>query len=142
MLIVIIYACKNNNDDLISVNHDLTVSSPSENDIWYFDSTYTIEWANNFDENVLIELFKYDSLKLVISESASGDSSFNRTIPETVEPDTSYSIRIKSLFDTDFGESVLFEIKKHKFGTSDNKSRLRFESGTFDSNKPTIVFFG
>jgi len=32
--------------------------------------------------------------------------------------------------------------QKHEIDGLDNKSKLQIESGTFDSNKPTIVFFG
>jgi hypothetical protein len=85
--------------------YTITISQPTSSSIWYTDSSYNIIWNDNFNENVVIDLYKdigSGSFAQVdqIASSTPSDGSFSWSIPPTIISGI-YMIDIHSTLNSD-----------------------------------------
>ncbi|MBM2816675.1 MAG: hypothetical protein HW421_3437 [Ignavibacteria bacterium] len=70
--------------------------SPKSGDIWHKDKKpKTIRWSNSIKDSVFIELMRMGSIIDTVAKSAySFNRSYNWVIPDSIETDTTYQIRL------------------------------------------------
>ncbi len=74
----------------------ITVTSPNGGEVWYMGSTYEIQWNDNINENVKIELYKSGAIDRLIKDSTPSNGSYNWPIPTDLTEYSSYKIKISS----------------------------------------------
>jgi hypothetical protein len=98
--------------DFTIINYELTVISPNGGENWQKETTHTINWNDNINGNVKIELYwginNYDS---EITPSTPSTGSYNWNIPVQTTIRTNYKIKITSLDDPS-----LFDFSDDYFG--------------------------
>ena len=77
---------------------NITISSPVGQEMWQYGLDYFIQWDDNIIEDVIIELYKENVLKIVI-DSTESDGAYKWSIPIDTEIGCKYRIQIKSLDD-------------------------------------------
>ena len=91
----------------------ITVTSPTSSSNWQIGNSYDIEWDDNIDENVRIDLYKAEIYKGAIVPSTSSTGSYNMEILDNLVPGSDYRIKIYSIDDdTIFDFSDYFEISE------------------------------
>jgi hypothetical protein len=70
------------------------VTSPNNGDVLNFGTTVSINWIDNFNDNVRIELYKDNQFYSTIANSVSSTGSYNWTIPTNIPTGSNYKIRI------------------------------------------------
>jgi surfactin synthase thioesterase subunit len=77
----------------------ITITSPDGGESWTAGTTQNINWVDNINENVIIELYKGGTFHSIISSSTGSDGSRNWDIPFTIESGTDYKVKISSVDD-------------------------------------------
>ncbi|MBF0433482.1 MAG: M6 family metalloprotease domain-containing protein, partial [Fibrobacteria bacterium] len=118
----------NSNDPFIRLSFPYDGAELEQN------SQYLLKWITNSSKRMNIELFKDDSLVLVIDSSAAADSSFSWKVPLSLKAGDDYHILLKTtdevLSDTLIQKfSVLKEFRIDSYPYSQNFDE--FSSGTF-----------
>jgi len=91
----------------------INITAPVATDNWPKGSTQNIEWDDNIDENVLIELYKGGTLFEEIESSTESDGSYNWPLDNALSSGTDYSIKISSVDDTSISDQTgQFEISE------------------------------
>lgn len=78
----------------------IAVLSPHSGEKWLRGKPFFIVWHTNISENVRIDLFRNGTRYSVIKDSASNIGSYTWSIPASIPPDSTYSLRIRSIKDT------------------------------------------
>ena len=78
----------------------IVVTSPNGGEQWEQATTQTINWGDNIDGNVKIELFKGGSLKEELAASTESDGSFEWQIAGDYEVGDDYKVKITSVDST------------------------------------------
>jgi len=109
-----------NNGNLITIpqniDYYITISSPQINDNWIINTINTIEWTDNIDENLKIELYKDGIFHNTITSSSESDGSYDWLIDESLSAGNDYSIMITSVEkDTVNCESNLFTLNEPEY---------------------------
>ncbi|MDE5092987.1 MAG: FG-GAP-like repeat-containing protein, partial [Trichodesmium sp. St11_bin5] len=97
----------------------ITVSSPDGGNTLELGKTYTINWSDNIDENVKLELYKAGSFFGTISSSTASNGSYSWAVPTFITTGSDYQVKITSISDSslsDFSNSN-FTIKPEDFIT-------------------------
>lgn len=100
------YDCDYGYADVTS--YSVSISQPNSNSIWYIGSTYNITWNDNFNENVVIDLYQEQGAGAFgqidqISSSTPSDGSYSWTIPSSLTPGI-YGIDIHSTTNSDISD--------------------------------------
>ncbi len=77
----------------------ISIISPSGGEVWARGETHTIEWSDNLDENVEINLLINGSFHSTIISSTPSDGTYEWTIPETGDTGSNFEIEIASVND-------------------------------------------
>jgi hypothetical protein len=73
----------------------INITAPNASTVWTMGERYVIQWNDNIDENIRIELCdEHDNPVTTISSSAPGNGLFYWTIPKTLPAGNNYRIRI------------------------------------------------
>ena len=75
----------------------IAVTVPNGGENWAAGSTQTIEWTDNIEENVKIELLKGGSFNSTIAASTPSTGSYSWTIPADQAAGTDYKVKITSV---------------------------------------------
>lgn len=106
----------------------IEISQPAGSSDWSLGSEYTIEWSDNIDGGVIIELYKGGSFVETISSFTESDGSFKWEIPSDLATGDGYSILITSSDDGSlYAESAYFSLEYVGTGlfSDDNEWRYR-----------------
>jgi len=76
------------------------ITSPNGGENWQLGSNHAITWIDNLSGNIEIDLWKGGVFYAVIDASDPSDGVFNWSIPDSLEPDIDYRIKITSRQDT------------------------------------------
>jgi hypothetical protein len=109
-------------DNFTIISNHVTVTSPNGGENWLLNTTQSITWADNFAENVKIELYKGDTLHTLIIGSTSSDGQRDWDIPTSIPEGSNYRIKITSIVNDnvfDFSDS-LFSLSNEIAVTSPN----------------------
>lgn len=88
----------------------IDVTSPAEGDMWNVGLKYFIEWEDNLDEDVILQLFNNNQLQMVI-DTVQSIGAFRWETPFNVPLGDQYQIRVQSAADASlFGMSSSFAI--------------------------------
>lgn len=80
----------------VSADNYVRIVSPNGNEKWEQGRKQTIRWDSNIQGNVKIELLSNGSVEKVIAESATGNGSYEWSIPNDCAVKDNYKIRITS----------------------------------------------
>ncbi len=72
----------------------ITIISPNGGENWVVGTSHEIQWSDNFDENVRIELWKDNSKITSISNNTESDGSFIWNIPSNFDNYSGYKVKI------------------------------------------------
>ncbi|MBN2833997.1 MAG: SUMF1/EgtB/PvdO family nonheme iron enzyme, partial [Candidatus Delongbacteria bacterium] len=81
----------------ISLAPYITVTNPTSSTTWQIGSSVSIQWSDNINENVKIELYKGSSIVQTISSSTSSNGSYSWTVPTSLTPGSDYKVKITSV---------------------------------------------
>ena len=88
----------------------IAVATPTSGTNWMMSTTQTIQWSDNINEAVKVELYKGSILITILSASETGNS-YNWNIPLTLTAGADYKIKITSTTTgSSYAESELFTI--------------------------------
>ncbi|MEJ2196268.1 MAG: Ser-Thr-rich GPI-anchored membrane family protein [Ignavibacteriaceae bacterium] len=76
---------------------NITITSPNGGQSWMAGSSQTIFWTDNIDGDVIIELYKADTLHSIISGPTASDGVKNWTLPFEIESGNDYKVKIRSV---------------------------------------------
>lgn len=94
----------------------INVSSPATNDVWVIGETYNIEWTDNIDENVKIELYQGGSKLEDLGTSTESDGEYTWTVLESLSAGEDYFIKIISIDNAGItAQSALFTIAEGEY---------------------------
>jgi len=94
----------------------IIITSPVGTDNWKKGSTETISWTDNFDENVVIELYKGGTLLEDIVASTESDGGYNWTLANGLTIGADYRIKISSVDNAGISsQSEEFEISEDMY---------------------------
>lgn len=89
----------------------IRMTNPSPGSALVRGLSYFIQWQDNLNENLVIQLYKGSTLALSISTNAPSTGAFNWTPASGLAPGSDYSLRISSTTNAAlFGPSELFSI--------------------------------
>jgi len=74
----------------------ITVDSPNGGEDWQRKTTHTIKWSSNIAGYVVIRLYKYHFYHATISNLTLNDGTYRWTIPEDLQLNANYQIRVNS----------------------------------------------
>jgi hypothetical protein len=80
------------------------VTVPNGGQTWQRGLSYFIQWADNVDEDVVVELYDGDALVDVLA-TAPSNGAYNWQVPLNVQPGENYSIKIHSATDVTLTDS-------------------------------------
>ncbi|MEJ2195947.1 MAG: Ser-Thr-rich GPI-anchored membrane family protein, partial [Ignavibacteriaceae bacterium] len=86
----------------------ITVESPNGGESWQAGTSQNIEWMDNINEDVSIELYKGGSFHSIIATTTGSDGRRSWEIPFTLESGNDYTVKITSVDDpniTDFSDA-------------------------------------
>lgn len=84
------------NASLLSINHDITITSPNNSSSWETSSSHQIYWTSIENISyVTISLYKDGVLSFIVINNLFNNGSYNWTIPKYMIPGNSYEIAIK-----------------------------------------------
>jgi ethanolamine utilization protein EutP (predicted NTPase) len=109
----------------------ITVTTPDGGENWKAGTTQSIQWTDNINENVSIDLFKDGVFHSVIETSTSSDGSRNWIIPFTIESGSNYRIKITSVNDPgifDFSDADFTIVANQITVTSPNGGEVWLET--------------
>jgi hypothetical protein len=78
----------------------ISVVSPADKEVWERGKPYFIVWRCNIPAKVRIDLFRNGTRTGVIADSVNNIGSYKWTIPSAQPTDTLYSLRVRSVADT------------------------------------------
>ncbi|MBS9770267.1 MAG: VCBS repeat-containing protein, partial [Trichodesmium erythraeum GBRTRLIN201] len=107
------------NNFTIEPNKEVNITFPSNFTSLQTGQSYDIQWTDNIDENVKLELYKGGSFNSTISSSTESDGSYSWAVPTSVTTGSDYQVKITSISDSslsDFSNSN-FTIKPEDFIT-------------------------
>jgi hypothetical protein len=110
----------------VAVAPFITVTKPNGGEQWQRGLSYFIQWDDNLAEDVVIELYKGDSLSSTIA-TTSNLGAYKWQISTRLETGSDYSIKVKSKTD-----NALFDLSDNKFAVIDTTS-------TFVENESSVV---
>ncbi|MBN2789561.1 MAG: hypothetical protein JXR69_05185 [Candidatus Delongbacteria bacterium] len=100
LLTITVLSCSDDSNPSDPVESYITILSPVGGEIFMPDSTESLLWEDNIDENVKIDLYKNSVLDMVIAESVESSGSYDWKVPSGIEEGTDYKIRIASVEDS------------------------------------------
>jgi Kre9/KNH-like N-terminal Ig-like domain/Secretion system C-terminal sorting domain len=83
--------------DFTVVGKVITLTSPNGGENWQTSSSQAITWTDNITENVKIDLYKGGSFYYTINSSTESDGYYLWTVPDTVQGDSDYKVKITSV---------------------------------------------
>ena len=101
-----------------AVQPNVIILSPNGSESWQRGRNYRIEWTSyNISGDVIIELYRGDSLDSTVSPNASNTASFSWNIPSSQPLGSNYRIRIRAssdpgIFDESDSDFRIIEIMK------------------------------
>ncbi|MEJ2196147.1 MAG: Ser-Thr-rich GPI-anchored membrane family protein, partial [Ignavibacteriaceae bacterium] len=110
---------------------NITVVSPNGGEIWQAGTVHNINWTDNIEADVTIELYKGGTINSIIESSTASDGARNWTIPFTQEAGNDYRIKITSVDDpaiTDFSNLDFTIVENHISVTSPNGGENWFDT--------------
>ena len=107
------------------IANEVTVTSPNGGEDWKAGTTQTITWADNFDENVKIDLNKAGVFLSSLTGSTPSNGSFNWNIPFDFTGGSDYNIRIASVQTS----SVVFDNSDGNFTITPNQITVTSPNG-------------
>jgi hypothetical protein len=95
------------------VKETFQITSPRSGDIWFTSQRYDIKWLPSSQaKNVVIELYRKNTLKKIISSKTENDGLFSYLIPNDLESSNLYKVKIFNYDDsTEFAFSGYFSIR-------------------------------
>ena len=78
----------------------IAIFTPAGGEAWSRGSSYFIKWKSNIRERVRIELLKGTTKVTVVRDSVTNVGAYSWSVPSTLQPDSSYRIRITSIADS------------------------------------------
>ncbi|MCH7974313.1 MAG: hypothetical protein IH949_10580, partial [Bacteroidetes bacterium] len=106
---------------------NITVTSPNGGESWQAGSSQSINWTDDFSENVLIELYKGGSFHSTIVATTASDGSKIWNIPFTLESGTDYSVKIAKV-----GDPNVFDFSDNNFTIVGNQVTVTTPNGGED----------
>ncbi|MCH9028436.1 MAG: T9SS type A sorting domain-containing protein, partial [Bacteroidetes bacterium] len=106
---------------------NITVTSPNGGESWQAGSSQSINWTDDFSENVLIELYKGGSFHSTIVATTASDGSKIWNIPFTLESGTDYSVKIAKV-----GDPNVFDFSDNNFTIVGNQVTVTSPNGGED----------
>lgn len=82
----------------------IKVITPNGNEEWTIGTEHIIEWEDNIDENVKIDLLKNSNVISNITSTTLSDGSYSWPIPESLEASNNYKIKITSIEDASIND--------------------------------------
>jgi hypothetical protein len=113
-------------DNFTIISNHVTVTSPNGGENWLLNTTQSITWADNFAENVKIELYKGDTLHTLIINSTSSDGQRDWDIPASLPEGSDYQIKITSR-----GNDNIFDLSDSVFSLSNEIAVVSPNGGEF-----------
>lgn len=107
LLILILFGCRKE-ENFIEVEHipiyskqEFQILLPKSGDIWFTSSEYEIKWIpSSRAKNVVIELYRKNTLKKTISSKTENDGLFVYFVPNDLESSNLYRIKIINFDDS------------------------------------------
>jgi hypothetical protein len=90
-------------NDFTIVNGVIDITSPNGGEYWLIGENYIIEWESNIGGRFSIELYK-SGFRLGFIDNDHFGVTKNWRVPDTLQPDTDYSVLISSLVDSTVAE--------------------------------------
>ncbi|MBN2102469.1 aryl-sulfate sulfotransferase [bacterium] len=88
----------------------IEVTSPESGDTWFVGLKRFIEWEDNLDEDVIVQLFYQDTLNMII-DTVKSIGAYHWDVPYNLPLDDNYEIRVRSVSDSSlFGTSGYFSM--------------------------------
>ncbi|MGK7920560.1 MAG: S8 family serine peptidase [Trichodesmium sp.] len=85
------------------------INSSFKNGVYDAGDKIDIQWEDNLDENVVIELYSFNELKRTITDSTPSDGFYTWTVPNNLE-EGFYKMRVRSLDGQLADESLTFSV--------------------------------
>lgn len=131
-------------DDVVT-SPEIIITAPSGGEQWSVGSAQKITWSDNFEDDIVLLLYKGSLLSKTLVDSVSGyissDGEYFWYIPEYITPDNDYFIKAVNLADqTVYDFSNRFEItEKVAPNVEVNLYHISDASGSKNSSNPGIV---
>ncbi len=90
------------------IGNTITIAAPNGGENWLIGSSQKIAWADNFSDNVEMQLYKGGIFQSLITPSTASDGLYTWNIDPAIESGTDYKVRIASVVDGnifDFSDS-------------------------------------
>jgi hypothetical protein len=103
LLFTIFFGCReinypfenNSKDNLLTAREEFQIILPKSGDLWLINGTYEIKWLSLLKANfVVIELYRKNTLKEIISPRTENDGSLFYTVSPELAPSNLYKIKI------------------------------------------------
>lgn len=119
VFILLLIGCRESekfvNVEIIPVysKQEFQIVSPKSGDIWFTSNEYEIKWITSARaKDVIIELYRKNTRKKIISSKTENDGSFYYFVPNDLESSNMYRIKIINYDDTtEFIFSNYFSIR-------------------------------
>ncbi len=93
-------------------NYAIEVTNPKDTSSWVLGTSYQIQWTDNIEGNVKIELFKGTELFLVVAADTPSDGSFQWIVDQSIEVGADYTLKITDVADSEItATSQIFLIR-------------------------------
>ncbi len=122
--------------DYCSISGTLLVTLPTSSTTWTKGESITISWnTGNLPENVIIELYNFETRKKVISSSAANNGNFTWLVHSDLAASSGYRVKITSINDeTKTSFSSFFFIKEETtLNITEPNSSTTWIGGTEDA---------
>ncbi|MGB5893754.1 MAG: Ser-Thr-rich GPI-anchored membrane family protein, partial [Ignavibacteriaceae bacterium] len=107
------------------IGNQVTVTSPNGGENWQVGTDHPITWADNFSDNVKIQLFKSDIFYATLRPNTPSDSLWNwNNIADTIPPGSDYKVKISSR-----GDSSVFDFSDNNFTIVGNQITVTSPNG-------------